>query len=67
MTPGKFIFLRSPIAVLFSIRHDTSPVEISVLRTVKTNDPSATNICCPAVTDFAMDGYEHAIFLQSPL
>lgn len=50
-TPGRFMFLRSPITALFSMRQVASLVPGSSDRTVKTSDPSATKICCPAETD----------------
>ena len=51
LTPGKFMFLRSPMAALFSILHVTSPASALILTTVKTKLPSATKMGCPGRTD----------------
>mmetsp|Transcript_24275 Transcript_24275/g.63288 ORF Transcript_24275/g.63288 Transcript_24275/m.63288 type:complete len:221 (+) Transcript_24275:536-1198(+) len=48
-TPGRFMFLRSPIAQSFSTVQATS-VSLMIDETSSTNDPSAQRICEPGLT-----------------
>lgn len=67
ITPGRFMFLRSPMEALFSTRVLTSPAASSQERTVKTREPSATKMVCPGVTEVAKVAYEQANLVLSPL
>ena len=55
LTPGRFMFLRSPSLAPFSHRTWTVPASTSQESTVKVMEPSAQRICEPGATSLARD------------
>mmetsp|Transcript_22569 Transcript_22569/g.74840 ORF Transcript_22569/g.74840 Transcript_22569/m.74840 type:complete len:206 (-) Transcript_22569:446-1063(-) len=65
-TPGRFMFLRSPIAQSFMTTHATSVADRTCF-TSRTRDPSAMRIWLPGATDWGSLPYVHASFVPSDL
>mmetsp|Transcript_20402 Transcript_20402/g.81587 ORF Transcript_20402/g.81587 Transcript_20402/m.81587 type:complete len:234 (+) Transcript_20402:2137-2838(+) len=65
-TPGRFMFLRSPIAQSLSTLHSIS-VSDTFAVTSSTSEPSAMRIWFPGLTDVASFSYVHASLVPSDL